>query len=266
MRESIDVVVTEYGIATLKWRSIRERAQALIDIAHPDDRRKLVEQAKEKRILFPDQIFLSESAHLYPREIGTQFTFKGGLKARFRAIKPSDEEAMRRLFYRFSDKTIYKRYFYPLKTMPHDKMQEYVNIDYGRVMSIVALTGEPDQERIIAEGRFDRDEQSAYGDVAFVVDEQYQGRGIATYLYKMLIRLAKEQGLKGFTAEVLDTNKSMIKVFVNIFKTVPCGGDRVSGAMAGRSHEAYYFSTRWNTNGPNIPSFHYALRWMSEAN
>ena len=213
MRESIDVVVTEYGIANLKWRSIRERAQALIDIAHPDDRRKLVEQAKEKRILFPDQIFLSESAHLYPREIGTEFTFKGGLKARFRAIKPSDEEAMRRLFYRFSDKTIYRRYFYPLKTMPHDKMQEYVNVDYGRVMSIVALTGEPDQERIIAEGRFDRDEQSAYGDVAFVVDEQYQGRGIATYLYKMLIRLAKEQGLKGFTAEVLDTNKSMIKVF-----------------------------------------------------
>jgi GNAT superfamily N-acetyltransferase len=213
MRESIDVVVTEYGIANLKWRSIRERAQALIDIAHPDDRRKLVEQAKEKRILFPDQIFLSESAHLYPREIDTEFTFKGGLKARFRAIKPSDEEAMRRLFYRFSDKTIYKRFFYPLKTMPHDKMQEYVNVDYGRVMSIVALTGGPDQEKIIAEGRFDRDEQSAYGDVAFVVDEQYQGRGIATYLYKMLIRLAKKQGLKGFTAEVLDTNKSMIKVF-----------------------------------------------------
>jgi GNAT superfamily N-acetyltransferase len=213
MRESIDAVVTEYGIANLKWRSIRERAQALIDIAHPDDRKNLVEQAKEKQILLPDQIFLSESAHLYPMEITTECTFKGGLKARIRAIKPSDEEAMRRLFYRFSDKMIYRRYFYPVRTMPHDKMQEYVNVDYGRAMSIVVLAGEPDQERIIAEGRFDRDEQSAYGNVAFVVDEQYQGRGIATYLYKMLIRLAKERGLKGFTAEVLDTNKSMMKVF-----------------------------------------------------
>lgn len=213
MRESIDVVVTEYGIANLKWRSIRERAQALIDIAHPDDREKLVQQAKEKQILFPDQIFLSESAHLYPMEIDTEYTFKGGLKARFRAIKPSDEEAMRRLFYRFSDKTIFRRYFYPLKTMPHDMLQEYVNVDYGRAMSIVALAGEPDQERIIAEGRFDRDEKSAYGSIAFVVDEQYQGMGIATYLYKMLIRLAKERGLKGFTAEVLDTNKGMMKVF-----------------------------------------------------
>jgi acyl-CoA hydrolase len=51
MRESIDAVVTEYGIANLKWRTIRERAQALIDIAHPDDRENLVEQAKQKKIL-----------------------------------------------------------------------------------------------------------------------------------------------------------------------------------------------------------------------
>ena len=52
-----------------------------------------------------------------------------------------------------------------------------------------------------------------YGDVAFVVDEKYQGLGIATYLYEMLIRLAKERGLKGFTAEVLQANKEMMKVF-----------------------------------------------------
>ena len=60
-----------------------------------------------------------------------------------------------------------------------------------------------------------KDDQSAYGEVAFIVDENYQGRGIATYLYKMLIRLAKERGLKGFTAEVLQANKEMMKVFEN---------------------------------------------------
>ena len=215
MRESIDAVVTEYGIANLKWRTIRERAQALIDIAHPDDRQKLVEQAKEKRILFSDQIFLSESAHLYPMEIATEHIFQGGLKVRFRAIKPSDEEAMRRLFYRFSNTTVYRRFLFPISTMPHDKIQEYVNVDYSRVMSLVALAGEPDQEAIIAEARFVKDDQSAFGEVAFIVDEKYQGRGIATYLYKMLIRLAKERGLKGFTAEVLHANKEMMKVFEN---------------------------------------------------
>jgi acyl-CoA hydrolase len=213
MRESIDAVVTEYGIANLKWRTIRERAQALIDIAHPDDREKLVGQAKEKKILYEDQIFLSDSAHLYPMNIATEHNFRDELKVRFRAIKPSDEEDMRRLFYRFSDQTVYRRFFYPIRTMPHHKMQQYVNIDYSQVMSVVALVGEPGEGTIIAEARYARDEKSAYGDVAFVVEEKYQGLGIASYLYEMLIRLAKERGLKGFIAQVLQTNKGMMKVF-----------------------------------------------------
>jgi GNAT superfamily N-acetyltransferase len=215
MRESIDAVVTEYGIANLKWRTIRERAQALIDIAHPDDRENLVEQAKEKKILFEDQIFLSGSAHLYPMEIATVHTFKNNTKVRFRAIKPSDEDAMRRLFYRFSDQTVFRRFFYPIRVMPHDKMQEYVNVDFREMMSVVALVKDPDKEIIIAEARYVKDEQNAFGDVAFVVDEKYQGFGIATYMYEMLIRLAKERGLKGFTAKVLQANKVMMKVFEN---------------------------------------------------
>jgi acyl-CoA hydrolase len=215
MRESIDAVVTEYGIAHLKWRTIRERAQALIDIAHPDDREQLVEQAKQKKILFEDQIFLSGSAHLYPMDIETKHTFRNQTEIRIRAIKPSDEEGMRRLFYRFSDQTVYRRFFYPIRTMPHDKMQEYVNVDYGETMSVVALVRETDQETIVAEARYAKDEENAYGDVAFVVDEAYQGLGIATYLYEMLVRLAKERGLKGLTAKVLQTNKGMMSVFEN---------------------------------------------------
>lgn len=213
MRESIDAVVTEYGIANLKWRTIRERAQALIDIAHPDDREKLVEQAKQKKLLFPDQIFLPGSARLYPMGIATERVLKGGLKVRFRAIRPSDEESMRRFFYRLSDKTVYRRFFYPISTMPHNAMQQYVNVDYSQEMSIVALVGEPEWEDIIAEARFVKEEHSAYGDLAFMVDEKYQGLGIATYLYKMLIQQAKKKGLKGFTAEVLQVNDEMMKVF-----------------------------------------------------
>jgi acyl-CoA hydrolase/GNAT superfamily N-acetyltransferase len=215
MRESIDVLVTEYGIANLRWRTIRERAQALIDIAHPNDREKLVERAKKKKLLFPDQIFLSESAQLYPMDIATEHVFKNGLKVRFRAIKPSDEEAMRRLFYRFSNQTVFRRFLFPISTMPHNKMQEYVNVAYSHMMSVVALVGESDQETIIAEARYVKDEKSGYGDLAFVVDEDYQGIGIGSYLYEMLIRLAKDRGLKGFTAEVLPANQSMMKVFEN---------------------------------------------------
>ena len=213
MRESIDAVVTEYGIANLKWRTVRERAQALIDIAHPDDRKKLVEDAKSKKIIFLDQIFLSDSAHLYPMDVTNEHVMKNGLPVRFRPIKPSDEEAMRRFFYRFSKQSIYRRFFFPVSTMPHTKMQAYVNVDYHREMSVVALINGPGQEIIIAEARYARDEESGFGDVAFFVDEKYQGLGIAQYLYDLLIRLAKERGLDGFTAEVLQENKGMLKVF-----------------------------------------------------
>lgn len=213
VRESVDMIITEYGVASLNGRTVRERAQALIEIAHPDHRRDLIEQAKENKILYADQIFLAESSHLYPVAIKARQTLKDGKEVRFRAIKPSDEEEMRRLFYRFSDEAVYYRYFSPIRTMPHSKMQKYVNVDYGQVMSIVGVVGEPGKGRIIAEARFARDRKKPYADVAFVVDEAYQGSGIASYMYKMLTRLAKERGIQGFTADVLSTNKAMMKVF-----------------------------------------------------
>ncbi len=213
LRESVDMVATEHGVAQLRGRTVRERALALIEIAHPDDRQDLVDQAKAANIIYRDQIFLAESARLYPADIATSHVFRNDLRVDFRAIKPSDVEDMRRLFYRFSDTAVYYRYFSPIKTMPHAKMQEYVNVDFGRCLSIVGLAKEMGEGRIIAEGRFVRELHRPYAEVAFVVDEAYQGCGIATFMLRMLIRLAKERGLKGFTAEVLSSNKSMLKVF-----------------------------------------------------
>ncbi len=210
--ESFDLVATEHGIAQLKGKTQRERAQALIEIAHPEDRPALVEGAKKTNLIYKDQIFLAESARFYPAEIETTHTFKNNLTVRFRAIKPSDEDQMRRLFYRFSDKAIYYRYFSPIKTMPHEKMQAYVNVDYQRALSIVGLVGEPGQQTIIAEARYVRHEDKPFVDIAFVVDEAYQGYGIATFLYQMLARLAKEKGFQKMTADVLPSNEAMLSV------------------------------------------------------
>ena len=151
--ESVGAVVTEYGIAFLEGRTLRERAQALIDIAHPDDRAALVEAAKDKKILYGDQIFLADSAHLYPADISATQPIKDGLMVRYRPIRPSDEEGMRHLFYRFSDAAVYARYFHSISSMPHAKMQEYVNVDWNEVMSLVGLVGEEGKGRIIAEAR-----------------------------------------------------------------------------------------------------------------
>jgi acyl-CoA hydrolase/RimJ/RimL family protein N-acetyltransferase len=211
--ESLDMIVTEYGVAYLAGRTVRERALALIDVAHPDDRGSLVQQAKDANILYRDQIYLTESGHLYPEELAGIHTFKDNITIRFRAIRPSDEGDMRRLFYRFSDQAVYYRYFSPIKTMPHMKMQEYVNVDYNRIMSIVGLIEESGVERIIAEGRYVISDDEPFADTAFIVDEAFQGKGIATFLFELLIHTAQKRGIKGFRADVLTANKAMMKVF-----------------------------------------------------
>jgi acyl-CoA hydrolase/ribosomal protein S18 acetylase RimI-like enzyme len=212
-REAVDHVVSEFGVASLKGLTLRERVQALVEIAHPEDRAELVAQAKQAKLLYPDQIFIDASTWRYPGHIAETRTFKNNVTVRFRPIKPSDEEQMRRLFYRFSDKAVYYRYFSPVEAMPHAKMQTYVNVDWSKDMSIVGLVGGPGQERIIAEGRYLADARSEWAEVAFVVDEDYQCLGICTYLLQLLVGQARERGLKGFYADVLASNTGMIKVF-----------------------------------------------------
>ena len=120
---------------------------------------------------------------------------------------------MRRFFYQFSDISIYSRYFAHIRTMPHAKMQAYVNIDARPVVSIVGLVGEPGRDRVVAEARYIKNPYNNFAELVFFVDEQFQGLGIASYLYKMLIRIGKERGLQGLTASVLSSNMGMLKVF-----------------------------------------------------
>jgi RimJ/RimL family protein N-acetyltransferase len=211
--ESVGAVVTEYGVAYLEGRSLRERAQALIDIAHPADRAGLVQGAKDKKILYHDQIFIEDIARLYPNDIATTHKAKNDLEIRFRAIRPHDEEGMRHLFYRFSDEAVYARYFHSVSSMPHAKMQEYVNVDWNQVMSIVGLVGEEGKGRIIGEARYIKIPDSPMAEAVFIVDEKYQRLGIATVMYEMLVRLARERGIRGLVAEVLSSNIGMMKVF-----------------------------------------------------
>jgi acyl-CoA hydrolase/RimJ/RimL family protein N-acetyltransferase len=213
LRESVHMIATEYGVANLKWRTLRERAQALIDIAHPDDRQLLMTQAKQRKIIYANQIFLSASVHLYPAHMEEIKRFKGDVTVRFRAMKPSDEEGMRRFFYRCSKEMIFYRFFYSIKTMDHDKMQTYVNVDYQKEFSIVGLVVEKGNQKIIAEARMVRDERTYYGEVAFLIEERFQGIGIGSYMLSRLIEQAREQAFKGLTAEVLADNQPMIKVF-----------------------------------------------------
>jgi acyl-CoA hydrolase/GNAT superfamily N-acetyltransferase len=212
-REGVDYVVTEHGVASLKGLTLRERAQALIEIAHCDDRVGLIAAAKNENILYRDQIYLHESAHQYPSHIDEFHQFNGGVVIRFRPIRPSDEEQMRRLFYRFSDEAVYYRYFSTLKAMPHTRMQTYVNVNWNNAMSIVGVFGKPGEGSIVAEARYLIDHEGRWAEVAFVVDEPFQGIGISTYVFNLLVKLARQNGIKGFWADVLTSNIAMMKVF-----------------------------------------------------
>ncbi|HCY88441.1 MAG TPA: GNAT family N-acetyltransferase [Desulfobacteraceae bacterium] len=213
LRESVHVMVTEYGAAMLKWRPLRERAQAIIDIAHPDDREKLIKEARDRKIIYPNQIYVTRSAHLYPAHISYTKTFKGDKTVRFRAMKPSDEESMRRFFYRCSREMVFYRFFYSIKTMSHDKMQEYVNVDYAKEFSVVGFGGKKGEGKIIAEARLVTSDDGDMGEVAFLIDEEFQGAGIGTYLMDLLIVEGRNRGLRSLCAQVLSDNQPMIKVF-----------------------------------------------------
>ncbi|MRR16076.1 MAG: GNAT family N-acetyltransferase [Deltaproteobacteria bacterium] len=209
----VKYIVTEYGVANLFGKSIRERTIAMIDIAHPDHRESLLAQAKALNYVYPDQIYVARHAANYPALLETRKTLKDGLEIKIRPIKPSDEDMMRRLFYNFSDESKYFRYFVPKPVMPHREMQKYANIDYEEVLSIVAIVEKGRNERIIGEARYAFDESADAYEVAFIVDEEFQGKGVASFLFNYLIKIARDRGLKEFIAYVLPRNDAMLKVF-----------------------------------------------------
>ncbi len=209
----VKYIVTEYGVANLFGKSIRERVIAMIDIAHPDHREDLLAQAKALNYVYPDQMYVARHAANYPAHLETRKTLKGGLEAKIRPIKPSDEDMMRRLFYNFSDESKYFRYFAAKPVMPHKDMQPYVNIDYQEVLSVVAVIEKGRNERIIAEARYAYDERTDAYEIAFIVDEEFQGKGLATFLCDYLIKIARDRGIARFVALVLPRNESMLKVF-----------------------------------------------------
>ena len=208
-------VVTEYGVANLFGKSIRERVLSMVDIAHPKHRKALLEEAKKQGYAYSDQIYVTENAVNYPMDLETVKTFKGNLEVKFRPIKPSDEDKMRRLFYDFSDESKYLRYFVRIQVMPHRDMQKYLNVDYNETLSIVGTVQRGRAEKIIAEGRYAYFAREQSYETAFLVDEEYQGRGIATFLVNYLIMIAKQRGLKKLSASVLPENDKMLRVFRN---------------------------------------------------
>lgn len=211
-RGDVHTVVTEFGIAELKGRTVRERALALIGIAHPNFRAELLAAAKQRRFVTVDQIPWPERGRPYPAELESRETF-GGLEVFFRPIRPSDERMLRDFFYSHSAETVYQRYHSPLRSLEPKQIQELCTLDYDERMAIVGLVREQGVEKMVAVGRYALDRASGSAEAALVVHDELQGRGIGYYLLRRLVEIARERGVQTFVGYVLAGNVRMLNLF-----------------------------------------------------
>jgi acyl-CoA hydrolase/GNAT superfamily N-acetyltransferase len=205
-------VVTEHGVAYLHGRNLRERAMSLIGIAHPDFRSELLHQAKQRRIVYANQI-LPPARHPYPEQYEWTDPLKDGSPVFVRPIRPDDEPMMKEMFYSFSERTRYLRFHGPMKALPHNRLQVFCNVDYSEEMALIALVGEPGDEDVIAVGRYLRDAADNSAEVAFTVRDDWQNKGLGTRLFNHLVEIGRERGIAVFRAEVLPENVPMLNVF-----------------------------------------------------
>lgn len=212
-RGDVHYVVTEYGIAYLHGKNIRERAMSLIAIAHPDHRQWLIEEAKKHNFIFKDQAFIPGQRGEYPEDIETVRQTKRELCIMLRPVRINDEPMLKEFFYDLSDQSLYRRFMSSRQDMPHERLQGFVVIDYSREMVILATVNDGEKEIIVGLGQFSIYEESHTAEVAFVVRDSWQGKGIGSELLNYLTHLAVKQGLQGFTAEVLTENKAMLHLF-----------------------------------------------------
>ncbi len=210
-RGGVEYVVTEFGIAYLAGKSIRERALELISIAHPDFREELMRDAYRlnyiKRQIFP------LAFPLEPGEMEVKQTFEGGLELLFRIIKPSDETIVRNFLSSLPRVEPYVRFLSLMKVYPKYDVQEILNIDYHQKMVLLAVEGTKGQEKIVGMGGYVLDEESMIAEVDFAVHPDYGRKGIGSFLLQRLVEIARKRGVKQFVAYVNRGQEGVFGVF-----------------------------------------------------
>ena len=189
----------------------------------------------------------------YPREWEADVLLADGGVAHLRPIRPSDGERLVAFYDRVSPESKYLRFFAPYPRLSDRDVKRFTEVDYvDRVAFIVTLGDE-----MIAVGRYDRVEGD-HAEVAFLIEDAHQGRGIAQLLLEHLAQAARERGIRRFVAEILPDNRRMAKVFADAGYRVSKGiedgvlavefpilpTDTSVGVMERREHRAESVSVR----------------------
>jgi acyl-CoA hydrolase/GNAT superfamily N-acetyltransferase len=210
-RADVHWVITEYGTAYLFGRSLAERAVALIEIAHPDFRKELLDAAIERGLVARRQQLRSRTA--YPVAEVRDLRLRDGRELRLRPTRTSDTRAMQDLFYRLSDEDKETRFLHKLNSLTDTAAQYLCSVSYDDEMAFAAVVGPSAHERIVAASCYYLNPASGMAEVAYMVDPEWQGSGLGRILHAGLVEYSRAHGGRGLTADVLTGNGPMMRIF-----------------------------------------------------
>ncbi len=206
-RGDVHYVVTEYGVAYLHGKTIRERALALINIAHPNFREDLLDFVRSKHYVQADEEVWRQIMNPFPVDWVENREF-GNSTCMIRPIRADDERKLQEFFYSHEPETIYQRYFHAKSQLGHQEAAMACSVDYKNRMAFgVFERADREAERIVAIGRYELNNRTNIADTAFIVHEDFRGLGIGSHLLEKIIDYAKAQGIAGIRSEFLPTNK-----------------------------------------------------------
>jgi acyl-CoA hydrolase/GNAT superfamily N-acetyltransferase len=213
LRADVNFVVTEFGIAQLKGKSIHQRVIELTQIAHPHYRAELISAAKRNHHIFSDQLPPPAKDLMFIEAYKSRKELKNGKTMSVRPLLPSDEIAYRNFLYSLEERTIYLRFFHNIHVFTRQMAQKHwANLDYRKNISLVGVVRNKGDKEIMAMATY-AESDAALAEVAFLVHEDFQGMGIASYLLRELEKIAWQNGYRTFSATVLAENTAMLHVF-----------------------------------------------------
>jgi len=142
----------------------------------------------------------------------TTATLKNGTVVTLRPLRADDRERMAMAVRGLDPQTIYTRLFSHRKELTEAGLDRVMRVDDEREVVVVATTGSGAEEAVIGGGRYVVT-GGGRAEVAFTVEEDYQGQGIAGRLFAALVEVARRRGITVFEADVLSGNPSMLRVF-----------------------------------------------------
>lgn len=160
----------------------------------------------------PRGIPLTARGPRYPDELERDVTLRDGARIHLRAIRPADQESLISFHERLSGQTAYQRFFNVVKHLPATWAQFLVNVDYDRRLALVAEHGDGPARTLVAVARYDATDLADTAEIAFVVQDDWQNRGLGTILLDALLEAAEARGIRRFRASVLASNTRMLEL------------------------------------------------------